>query len=79
MDIEEYKLRHNIKELPIMFYFQGAFFWVFPVAVVIGLLCRIFNINFWIGFIILIPYCLFWGYKAFKKYNKNKGKYKVKK
>jgi len=77
--IEEYKLRHNIKELPIMFYFQGMFFWILPVAIIVGLIIRIFNYPHWAGMIVIIPWCIWWGLKSFNKYRSDKGVYHGKK
>jgi len=72
MDIEEYKIRHGFKELPIWFYFQGVCFWVFPFAMLMGALTFLEVIPDWLGFVLLIPWCLFWGYKGFKKYKVDK-------
>lgn len=68
MDIEEIMFRNNWKEIPIWFYFQGMLFWVTPFAIVDGLICMLFKIPFIIGFIILIPYSIFWALKGYKKY-----------
>ena len=68
MNIEEYKAKHNLKEVPIWFYFQGMMFWIFPLSAIVGYLCYIFKINFWIGFTIIIPWCIFWGLKGYKKW-----------
>lgn len=68
MEIEEYKFRHGIKKLPMWFYFQGMAFYIFPVAIVVGIVCRVFSIPFWIGASVITPWAVFWGLKAFKKY-----------
>jgi len=71
-EIETYKIRHGYKELPIWFYFQGMFFWIIPVALAIAVIWRVFQLPFWLGLIIIIPYCGFWGLKAFRKYKNDK-------
>jgi len=55
-------------EKPIWFYFQGIGFWIFLMAIPLGLFIRYSGIPFWIGFAIIIPWCLFWAYKGHKKY-----------
>ena len=72
MNVEEYKLRHGLKELPITFYFGGMFFWIFPFAAIVGLICRFLNIHFIFGIVIIIPWCVFWSRKAFVKWKKDK-------
>ena len=71
MNIEEYKIKNGIKKLPITFYFSGMMFWIFPFSAVVGYFCYIFKIDFWIGFVLIIPYCIFWGFKGYKKYKKD--------
>ena len=72
MDIDEYKIRHGYKELPKRFYLQGAFFFIFPVCLILGLLGRFGIIPIWLGWIIVIPYSAFWGWKGYKSYRKDK-------
>ena len=72
MDIEEYKLLHGYKELPIWFYFRGMFAWIFPVGAVIGLICRFGGIPFWVGAIAIAPWTVLWGIKGFKAYKRDK-------
>jgi len=53
---------------PIVFYFRGMFIWIFPVAMLIGILIKIRVISILFGFALIVPWCVFWGYKAYKAY-----------
>jgi hypothetical protein len=78
MNIEELKLIFGWKKIPMMFYIQGMFALIFPVALVAGLICRFLNINILIGCAIVLPWCVFVGWKANNKYQKDKMKEKEK-
>jgi len=75
MDIRQYMLRNGYKKVPMHIYFMGMFVWIYPIAVVIGLTIRFLDLSVWIGLPIVICWSLFWGWKAFKKYDKDKKHY----
>lgn len=57
---------------PITFYLQGICFWVLMGVIILWVIRIYVEYPKWIGFVILIPYCVFWGLKGFKKYRKDK-------
>ena len=71
-DIELLKIRMGWKRLPLLFYFQMMFALLFPIALVVGVCYHIFHFDKIFGYVVIIPFAVFIGYKTYKKYEKDK-------
>lgn len=77
MDVEKYMLRHNLKELPIWFYFKGMFFWIYLFILPVVVIHWFVRYPIWMAYAVVIPWSAFWGWKASKKYRSDRDNLKI--